>query len=176
VSTARQRENWRHLFASSTVGPWAHDLRQGAIISPSAGGHVVLRSAWDSTWTPYDLAFMSEARAGWPATLDALDQAERDRDEARNAIDHVRNGVASQVSALEARVRALETERDEALERCCNLETALVLTKTSRETSRRHQIEMEPLVAECIRWKKYRHNPNLLAAIARYEELCNRGS
>jgi hypothetical protein len=161
------RDRWRALFTSPdcTRGPWAatHGSDISTVDCPQYRSNVVMGASRD------DAAFIAEARAGWPATLDALELAERTADDLRNVITLHEADIAAKDAQL-SDVRAGLTEA---------VEMARVATMRQDETARR-LAELTILTREAMdryarlasavaAWAKHRYASPLLAAWEAFE-------
>jgi len=105
--TLGQLREWRELAAKATPGEWEAN---GETVQQVDGAYVEVAecvSLIDDQETAANAAFIAAAREGWPATLDALEEAERERDEWRASMEAHRTAGQETSDALNQMVIAL---------------------------------------------------------------------
>lgn len=162
---ATTRARWRTVFAQRTVGPWAQDPPGGTlVVVPQYAKRTVA-----VTTTEADAAFLAQAWEGWPAALDELEQAEKERDEAKVAAERIQNGAdADDAERIEDSIR-WANEVNALTRKVAKLEDACTITRNSAEFRGAKLAKAEPLIDALKTWAKDRHTPKLLAALAAYE-------
>lgn len=163
--TAATRLEWRRIFAESTSAPWAENPIGSAKLTTMQGAPV---ATYLNRW---DASFGAAARSGWPQALDALETAERGRDEATRRAERMEMAVAEA-----ARITAELVDKAEQLAEVARIyESAekagrLALEKEIRlngDLSARLQF----LESALDNWRKHRHSPTLVQALDNYDRM-----
>lgn len=163
VLTVGERERWRRMFDARTAGPWAHEPGTGVVISVTYRRPVCTADEWNAD-------FIAQAFDGWPRTLDALELAEKERDDARNELESVlacHLEVDEDAKTLENMLRSsYETCRIAVRDRdeCNQASQALGV---ELDATKQRVLELERMLAAFM---KHRHTPSLVADWARYQK------
>jgi hypothetical protein len=125
---SKERQRLRELCDKATPGPWEREVSQGRVGIPS--GWEVYRED-KGVWTDIahtlcagdackcfeDASFIASARSAMPELLDALDEAEKERDAALHAVKLLQRGDSdgqeyAHVTLLRAELDEMKKERD----------------------------------------------------------------
>jgi hypothetical protein len=164
-----RRKRWRELFAKATPGPWAMifdaDGRTPVVVNSHRSG--VIRDAYADH---NDMQFAAVAREGWPDALNDLEAAEQAVLDERIAREHAENEHNETLRRVKEYLATTKRQLDESTKATNEL---LLCAKEFREQGDQYLAELGPLRAlrdAVMTWKRHRHTPNLLAAIAEHEK------
>lgn len=158
VLTVEERERWRRMFDAASIAPWATE---------SLDTVIVVQYRRTITEAPFrnldDAVFVAASRSGWPRTLDALELAEKERDDARNELEP-KDAKLRTLSALNARFQSDLNEARDLLMSAGDKRTELY-HENQCLTDERNALNAR--VAELERmldaWRKHRNSPLLIA-------------
>ena len=114
--TREERERLRRLCLAATPGPWETDGHPSTADVSGPGGRHTIATVWlgEDERGPANAAFIAAARSAVPALLDALEEAEADRD--RERAGHEGTKLALQAAGrVLAKVEAAAVEAIEDL-------------------------------------------------------------
>ncbi len=156
------RRQWRRMFDARTAGPWAHEPGSGKVIS------ITYRRGVAEVTHYEDADFVAQAYEGWPRTLEALEAAERERDEARNDLER----VTSDRSEMRAMHAGLVGEKRVAIEQAriairerSESDRAVVAIGADLDAAKLRIDELERMLTS---WRKHRNSPLLIADFDNY--------
>lgn len=158
---AVHRARWRKLFARATREPWAGSFgKESVSVIAAQSGHSVAM-CHDIA----DLEFIAESRAGWPAALDALEQAEAERDR----MSDTKERAIATVEVVTCQLQELRAEIAVASEGWAAAQNSAVTYHhqvneyKSAITAERERYDV--LRSALLAWKSNRYAPALLRVI-----------